>query len=230
MKKKIAAVSVALMLLSGVVSAASINGNYNGNPIVIVTSNGKALEIDEVPAQIIDGHTLVPISLLRQIGASVTWDAKTYGVDVKMSGSSSSVVKGLSQDEAEKLITYTEIIRFLNVMNDQAYIMANLRTSLTLATTKTQKDQVAQSAKTINIAKANEFSKKFESFNILTLNEKKELMNTASSVNGIKIALENGSGDTVNSELLKFKNNVTVLTKKYDALLQQSEIALANKY
>jgi hypothetical protein len=230
MKKKIVAVSAALMLLSGVVSAASINGNYNGNPIVIVTSNGKALEIDEVPAQIIDGHTLVPISLLRQIGASVTWDAKTYGVDVKMSGSSNSAVKGLSQDEAEKLITYTEIIRFLNVMNDQAYYIANLRTSLTLATTKTQKDQVAQSAKNINIAEANKFSKKFESFNILTLNEKKELMNTANSLNGIKIALESGSGDIADSELLKFKNNVTVLTKKYDALLLQSEIALANKY
>jgi hypothetical protein len=41
--------------------------------------------------------------------------------------------------------------------------------------------------------------------------------------------LESGSGDTANPELLKFKNSVTVLTKKYDALLLKSEVSLANK-
>ncbi|SDD64903.1 Copper amine oxidase N-terminal domain-containing protein [Paenibacillus sp. UNCCL117] len=84
MKTKILALSAVLMLASGAVSASSINGTYKGNPIVKVTSNGSSLQVDEVPAQIVDGHTLVPISLLRQLGASVAWDAKTYGVDVKL--------------------------------------------------------------------------------------------------------------------------------------------------
>lgn len=84
MKKKIIVLTAVLMLFAGVVSASSINGDYKGNPIVKVTSSGKQLETDEVPAMIYDGHTLVPISLLRQIGASVTWDQNTYNVDVKL--------------------------------------------------------------------------------------------------------------------------------------------------
>jgi hypothetical protein len=83
-KKKIIALAAALMMFMGVVSASSINGDYKGNPIVKVMSNGKQLESDEVPAMIYDGHTVVPISLLRQIGASVEWNTDTYSVDVKM--------------------------------------------------------------------------------------------------------------------------------------------------
>lgn len=79
-----------MMLLAGTVSASTINGTYKGNPIVKVTSNGKPLQVDEVPAQIVDGHTLVPISLLRQVGASVEWDAKTYSVDVQVDAGKSS--------------------------------------------------------------------------------------------------------------------------------------------
>jgi hypothetical protein len=90
MKKKILLLATMLMLIAGVVSASSLNGDYKGNPIVKVMSNGKQLESDEVPAMIYDGHTVVPISLLRQIGASVTWDANTYSVDVKFPQSTTS--------------------------------------------------------------------------------------------------------------------------------------------
>lgn len=84
MKKKIIGLVAALMLVSGVVSASSINGDYKGNPIVKVTANGKQLETDEVPGVILDGHTVVPISLLRQLGASVTWNAEKYSVEVNL--------------------------------------------------------------------------------------------------------------------------------------------------
>lgn len=94
MKKKIILLALSLMLIATGVSASSLNGDYKGNPIVVVKSNGKALETDEVPAMIYDGHTVVPISLLRQIGASVTWDPNTYSVDVKMPESTLSNVKG----------------------------------------------------------------------------------------------------------------------------------------
>lgn len=86
MKKKLMLLAAGLMLLAGTASASGINGDYKGNPIVKVTSNGAALEVDEVPAQILDGHTMVPIAMLRQIGASVVWNANTYGVDVRLNG------------------------------------------------------------------------------------------------------------------------------------------------
>jgi hypothetical protein len=88
--KKIIAMSAAMMLLAGTVSASTINGTYKGNPIVKVTSNGKPLQVDEVPAHIVDGHTLVPISLLRQVGASVAWDGKAYSVDVQVNAGKSN--------------------------------------------------------------------------------------------------------------------------------------------
>jgi hypothetical protein len=82
--KKIILVAIMFLLFAGVVSASSINGDYKGNPIVKVMSNGKQLQSDEVPAMIYDGHTVVPISLLRQIGVSVNWNADAYSVDVKL--------------------------------------------------------------------------------------------------------------------------------------------------
>lgn len=90
MKKKIILLVVALMVFATGVSASSLNGDYKGNPIVLVKSEGKILEVDEVPGQIIDGHTMVPISVLRQVGASVTWDPNTYSVNVDIPLSSNN--------------------------------------------------------------------------------------------------------------------------------------------
>lgn len=80
--KKIILVAAMFLLFSGVVSAASINGDYKGNPIVKLKSKGVLVDSGEVPAMIYDGKTLVPISALRNLGAEVTWDAKSYSVDV----------------------------------------------------------------------------------------------------------------------------------------------------
>lgn len=90
MNKKILAIIVMFLCFAGVVNAASINGDYKGNPIVKITSNGKVLEVDEVPPMIYDGHTLVPISFLRQLGASVIWDQENYSVDVSLNNTSSN--------------------------------------------------------------------------------------------------------------------------------------------
>jgi hypothetical protein len=84
LKRRILAIILVSMVFMGVVSASSINGDYKGNPIVKVKSDGKLLESDEVPAMIYDGHTLVPISLLRQLGAYVNWDANAYSVDIRL--------------------------------------------------------------------------------------------------------------------------------------------------
>lgn len=76
------ALSAFILLGSGIAIGSSINGDYNGHPIVKVTSSGKTLT-DEVPAQIIDGKTMVPLTMLRNLGFNVTWNANDYSVDVK---------------------------------------------------------------------------------------------------------------------------------------------------
>lgn len=80
--KKIAAVILCFILFATTVSAASVNGTYKGKPIVKVKSNGAELKSDSSPAVIMDGRTMIPISMLKQLGASVAWDAKTSTVDV----------------------------------------------------------------------------------------------------------------------------------------------------
>lgn len=72
------------MLFAGIVSASSINGDYKGKPIVILKSNGQALTVEDAPAVIMDGRTMVPISMLRQIGLGVEWNAEEYSVDVTL--------------------------------------------------------------------------------------------------------------------------------------------------
>ncbi|MDU0205614.1 MULTISPECIES: stalk domain-containing protein [Paenibacillus] len=82
MKKKKLIVSVlAFFCLAGVVHAAGLHGDYKGAPIVKVLFGGKELQAEDVPATIQDGRTVVPLYLLKQTGASVTWDAEKYTVD-----------------------------------------------------------------------------------------------------------------------------------------------------
>lgn len=84
MKKKVLSILVMFLCFAGVVSASSLNGDYKGNPIVKLKSNGSLVDTGEVPAVIYDGSTLVPIAALRNLGADVIWDAETYSVDVKL--------------------------------------------------------------------------------------------------------------------------------------------------
>jgi hypothetical protein len=82
--KKILFTFSALFLSCSVVSASSLHGDFEGNPIVTVTSNGHELKIEDVPAINYKDRTLVPIYLLKQLGANITWDNTSYSVDVKM--------------------------------------------------------------------------------------------------------------------------------------------------
>jgi hypothetical protein len=48
--KKIISFFLVFLCLSSIVSASSINGDFEGNPIVNVSSNGQALKTEDVPA------------------------------------------------------------------------------------------------------------------------------------------------------------------------------------
>src|SRR5690554_4872207 len=82
--KKISLILLMIFLLTTIANAASINGDFKGNPIVKVKSNGKDLAVENTPAVIYNDNTLVPIYMLKQLGATVTWNQKTYSVDVSM--------------------------------------------------------------------------------------------------------------------------------------------------
>jgi hypothetical protein len=87
MKKKIVGIIAASMLFGGIVSAASLHGNFEGNQIVKVTTSANELTVDGVPAINYKGRTMVPIYMLRQLGATVAWDESTYSVDVTLPSS-----------------------------------------------------------------------------------------------------------------------------------------------
>lgn len=83
MKKRI--LIPALLLVSVTTAhAAGVNGDYEGHPIVKVLSKGKELPPQDVPAINYNDRTLVPLSLLRNLGAEVQWNASTYSVDVRL--------------------------------------------------------------------------------------------------------------------------------------------------
>lgn len=83
MKKKVMLLSIALMLvLTGVVSAASIWGKYKGYDIIRITVDGKEVKTD-VPAFVFNNRTMVPVYLLKEAGISYSADGKTQTVDIK---------------------------------------------------------------------------------------------------------------------------------------------------
>lgn len=80
--KKIILVIFSFFLISGVVSASSINGEYNGNPIVKVYVNGSEIR-PEVPAHIVDGTTMLPMRAVAEaLGADVEWESSSYTVNI----------------------------------------------------------------------------------------------------------------------------------------------------
>ncbi|MCZ8522663.1 MULTISPECIES: GDSL-type esterase/lipase family protein [Paenibacillus] len=84
--KKVSLMAVGILVFAaGVASGAGMNGDYKGNPIVKVTVNGKEV-VSEVPAQIIDGTTMLPLRAISQaLGAEqskIQWKPGTYSVDM----------------------------------------------------------------------------------------------------------------------------------------------------
>jgi hypothetical protein len=82
--KKIILVGIMFMMFMGIVSASSKNGEYKGDSIIKVLSNGIELQSTDVPAVLHDGRTLVPLYMLKQIGIELTWDLEKYSVEVKL--------------------------------------------------------------------------------------------------------------------------------------------------
>lgn len=112
--KKIILVIVMLVLLATIANAASVNGDFEGNPIIKMKSNGKILPVGDVPAILYNGRTMIPIYMLSQLGITVTWDQKTNSVDVVTDTSNDSV------DILKDYSTAMDIYRSLGMFGDRA--------------------------------------------------------------------------------------------------------------
>lgn len=89
MKKKIIISALLIMILSvGAVSAATNWGKFEGFNIVKLVINGKEAKVQDVPAVMLNGRTMVPIYMLREAGLNVSWDGKKSTVTVKSTQSS----------------------------------------------------------------------------------------------------------------------------------------------
>lgn len=73
-----------IVLLATVANAASINGEFEGNPIIKMKADGKVLAVEDVPAILYNGRTMVPIGMLRQLGVGVEWDQATQSANVTL--------------------------------------------------------------------------------------------------------------------------------------------------
>ncbi|NQX70130.1 hypothetical protein HQN90_28740 [Paenibacillus alba] len=82
--KKLLTVTMILFFITSSVNASSSRGDFEGNPIVSVKDNGNELKVDDVPAINYKGRTMVPIYMLKQLGADVAWDDSTYSVNVSL--------------------------------------------------------------------------------------------------------------------------------------------------
>ncbi|MEK3674657.1 stalk domain-containing protein [Paenibacillus sp. FSL R10-2771] len=91
MKNKVFIVSILLSLLfTGIVNAASIWGSYKGNDIIKIMYNGKTLSTNDVPAVSLNGRTMIPISMLSQVGIQYTWNQTTKTVTITSTNGSTA--------------------------------------------------------------------------------------------------------------------------------------------
>lgn len=108
--KKFVSFLVLFLILATAVSAAN---DYQGFPIVKVTYNGDEVVPENVPGINLNGTTMIPLNMLRQMGFNVTWDNQTKTVDVSTGEQKTSNKRVLSEREIQSLdkaVAYIEIL------------------------------------------------------------------------------------------------------------------------
>ncbi|CAN7458391.1 stalk domain-containing protein [Paenibacillus sp. LjRoot56] len=129
LNKKVILIGTMIFLFTSVVSASSINGEFEGNPIVKVKQNGKELNVQDVPAVILNGRTMVPIYMLEQLGASVEWDSKSYSVDVNNSNRMFKVLEWLYVNNVRDVYATSSVRQYDEIdasflVTDENYIFS----------------------------------------------------------------------------------------------------------
>lgn len=125
--KKLLTVTMILFFITSSVNASSIRGDFEGNPIVSVKAVGSELKVEDVPAINYNGRTMVPIYMLRQLGADVAWDDSTYSVNVSLKNEQSqNDIKDTSIINAYKWLRDTDIQLYMFASKLQQYMDLDL--------------------------------------------------------------------------------------------------------
>ncbi len=104
MKRKILIIILLLSMFSGgYVVAETVNGSFEGNPIIKLFSNGKELAVSDVPAINYKNRTMVPIYLLNQIGVKTVWNPVTQSVSITLPDTVKIVHPALTSDQLNKI-------------------------------------------------------------------------------------------------------------------------------
>lgn len=104
MKKKLALLVSASLLLATTVSASSQWGSFKGNDVVQVKIDNKAFDPgDRTPAILYNGSVMVPASILRAVGLGYTYDSASKTISF--------------QDEAKRVITLNTITQKIKDLN-----------------------------------------------------------------------------------------------------------------
>jgi len=119
--KKLLTVTLILFFISSTVNASSTHGDYEGSPIVSVQSNGSELKVEDVPAINYKGRTMVPIYMLRQLGADVSWNDAAYSVNVSIN---KKQPQAASPDTTQN-VALMNAYKWLSDTDQQLYIFAN---------------------------------------------------------------------------------------------------------
>ncbi|WP_019639175.1 hypothetical protein [Paenibacillus fonticola] len=110
MLKKVVVIVISMFVVAGTAYAGSLWGSYKGYPIIKITSNGKTINMPDVPAISMEGRPLVPVSLLKEIGVKADFDANKQTVDVKVPQNNLSVTELNKRfDSIGALVAYNEL-------------------------------------------------------------------------------------------------------------------------
>jgi hypothetical protein len=121
--KKLLTVTMILFFITSTVNASSIHGDFEGNPIVSVKTNGSELKVEDVPAINYNGRTMVPIYMLRQLGADVAWDDSTYSVNISLKNDQTqNNVKDTSIKNAYEWLSDTDMQIYMLASKLQQYM------------------------------------------------------------------------------------------------------------
>jgi len=113
---------------SGVAAANSINGLFEGFPIINIFVNGKKIEGD-VPAISFKGRTMVPVRFVsEELGANVQWDGKTSSVYITKHSSGE-----YTQNDIEKIKLYNLIANHYKSLENLGDALTYTSTGLSIA-------------------------------------------------------------------------------------------------
>jgi S1-C subfamily serine protease len=103
MKKILITLILLFTFTGGYVVADSLNGSFEGNPIVKLFSGGKELTVSDVPAINYHDRTMVPIYLLNQLGVTTKWNGDSQSVDIMLPEKVKIVHPTLTQEKLNEI-------------------------------------------------------------------------------------------------------------------------------